>query len=99
MRLSGGFERRPELSLVNSEEPISNQLWSLMERFATKDFFEGNRIDAPWTPQEDERLIQDWLAVGRRWKFLEKKRATLSASQLKNRSYLNLRRCLHKFEQ
>jgi hypothetical protein len=40
--VSRGFERRLELCLAKGRESISNQLWYLSERHATKDFFEAS---------------------------------------------------------
>jgi transposase len=94
-KLCEGFENRLELCLANGGQSISNQLWRLTERHATKDFLEANQIRTPWTASEDEQLIRDWLSIGPRWKFLEKKWGTRSASQLKNRWYHELRCRLH----
>jgi hypothetical protein len=94
-RLSGGFKSRLELCLANAGESISNQLWWVTELDATKDVLEVNRVYVPWTPEEDDRPLQDWLTVGPRWKFPEKRWETRSASQLKHRWYLKLRHRLH----
>jgi hypothetical protein len=39
------------------------------------------------TAEEDDRLIQQWLAFEPRWKFMEKQWEARNASQLKNRWY------------
>jgi hypothetical protein len=59
-------------------------------------FFSSLRIHTPWTTEEDDRLIQQRLAFGPGWKFMEKQWEAPNASQLKNRWYHVVRRRLHE---
>jgi hypothetical protein len=82
--------------LANGGQPISNQLWHLSERHATKIFFEVNQVHIPRTNAEDRQLIQDWLIIGPRYQSLKTKWMTQSASRLKNRWHHELRHRLHE---
>jgi hypothetical protein len=68
-KLCEGFQSRLELCLANGGGSISNQLWRLTERSATNHFLLCNTVShVPWTAEEDDRLMQHYLAIGPRWK-------------------------------
>jgi hypothetical protein len=48
-------------------------------------FLQCSSVHTPWTAEEDDRLIQQSLTFGPRWKFMEKQWETRNANQLKNR--------------
>jgi hypothetical protein len=48
-------------------------------------FLECSSVHTPWTAEEDDRLIQQWLAFGPLWKFMEKQWEARNGNQLKDR--------------
>jgi hypothetical protein len=71
--LREGIQVRLELCLPNEGNSISNQLWRISECTATKDLLEGSSTYTPWTPEEDEHLLRDFLTISPRWKLLSKR--------------------------
>jgi hypothetical protein len=71
-KLCERFQSRLELCLANSGELISNRLCRLTERHATNNFLICNTVShTTWTAEEDDRLMQQYLATETRCKLLE----------------------------
>jgi 16S rRNA C967 or C1407 C5-methylase (RsmB/RsmF family) len=53
-----------------------------------KDFLKGSPVHTPWTPEENEELLRDFLTISPRWKLLSKRWEVDTLGQPKNNRVL-----------
>jgi len=53
-------------------------------------YLNGSLINGPWTPQEDEVLIQKFMECGPQWTIIKKSFVGRSSNNVKNRWYTHL---------
>jgi hypothetical protein len=59
-------------------------------------FLDYSSVHTPWTAEGDDQFIQQCLAFGPLWKFIEKQWEARNANQLKNRWYHVVTPRLHR---
>jgi hypothetical protein len=85
-RLCKSFRRRLMMCLNNRGQSISNDLWLLSDKSVLSDLALAHQgPHAPWTPDEDNQLIELHILLGSNWKKLALYFTNRTAESIKNR--------------